>query len=360
MKILALTRYGPLGASSRVRTMQYTDALAARGIDVEVSPLLGDEYVADLYAGRTDWRLVIRSYLRRVAVVATKARKADVLWVEKELWPWLPAWLERLFMAGKPVVLDYDDAIFHNYDLHRSAFVRRFYGHKIDALMRRATVVVVGNDYLGARARTAQASRVVHIPTVVSLDRYLSTEVRVPAADEPIRIVWIGTPGTVRYLKELAPALVQVARDCAIEVRVIGATVEVPGVPVVSVAWSAETEAQEIARCDIGVMPLPDSPWERGKCGYKLIQYMACGMPVVASPVGVNAQLVRPGVNGFLASSAAEWAEALVKLASDRGRRAELGAAGRRLVETEYSLSINADRLAAELRFASASGKRER
>jgi glycosyltransferase involved in cell wall biosynthesis len=352
MRIAALARYGALGASSRVRMYQYGDALRRAGIALEADALLDDAYLSAKYAGgRTPWTRVLAAYLRRALAMSALARRNEMLWVEKELWPWAPAWLERLAWRGRPVALDFDDAIFHNYDLHRARLVRVLYGRKIDRLMRAARIVLAGNDYLAARAREAGARSVLVLPTVVDLARY-APKAR-PAAqspDTPVRIAWIGTPATVHYLRGLAAPLAEVAKRHAIEVRVIGAELELPGVPVRHVPWSDAGEAAAIAECDIGVMPLPDSPWERGKCGYKLIQYMACGLPVVASPVGVNCRIVRPGANGFLAADDASWATALGELVADAALRARLGAAGRALVESDYSLQANAPRLAAALR----------
>ena len=109
---------------------------------------------------------------------------------------------------------------------------------------------------------------------------------------------------------------------------------------------SLQTEAAELARCDVGIMPLPDAPWERGKCGYKLIQYMASGLPVVASPIGANREIVIPGETGFLAAGSEEWAEGLSRLFDDPGLRARMGAAGRAGAERLYSVGATAPRLA--------------
>ena len=358
MRVLALSRYGPLGASSRVRTLLYVDSLAREGINVDYVPLLGDDYVRDLYVGRTNWPQVAEAYVRRAGIMMSRrARHADVLWIEKELLPWAPAWLERLACAGKPVVVDYDDALFHSYDLHRSRIVRKLFGLKIDGVMRHATCVLAGNDYLADRARRAGARRVVLLPTVVDTDRYRPASHAEPGR-RPVRIGWIGTPGTVRYLNALSAVFDQVARLHAIEVRVIGATADLGGVPTVSVPWSEATEVDSIRECDIGVMPLPDSPWERGKCGYKLIQYMACGLPAVASPVGVNVRIVQPGFNGFLGNDDRMWVDSLSRLVVDTALRARMGAAGRAMVESHFSLRTSAPRLAEELRKAASQSKR--
>lgn len=346
MKLAAFTRYGALGASSRVRLLQYLPALRATGISVQALALFDDEYLLRKYAGAVPWPRVARAYAARAREAGAAARRADVLWIEKELWPWAPAWLERAAWRDKPVLLDYDDAIFHNYDLHPSLAVRRLYGGKIDGLMHHASMVVAGNDYLAERARRAGAARVEILPTVIDLDRYAQPERTVADASAPVVVGWIGSPATVGYLQALAEPLARVAVGRAIELRVIGAPLALPGVVVTQVPWSETGEVQALRGCDIGIMPLPDSPWERGKCGYKLVQYMACGLPVVASPVGINARIVAPGVNGFLATSPAQWEQALVQLADDPALRQRLGQAGRALVETRYSLQVAAPRLA--------------
>ncbi len=348
MSVMSYPRYAPLGASSRIRWLQFLPELRRLGLDIEVSPLLDDEYLRRKYAGRSTFRFIVRAYVRRAAALLARRSTADVVWVEKELWPWAPAWLERLAWGRRPVVLDYDDAVFHSYDLHRSRVARALFGGKIDRLMRAAALVVAGNDYLAQRARQAGAPRVELLPTVVDLRRYAVTE-RPREPDDPLRIGWIGSPATIAYMRQLAAPLAALAKNRRVVLRLIGATLDLPGVPTEHVPWTEAGEAQSIAELDVGVMPLPDSPWERGKCGYKLVQYLACGVPVVASPVGVNTKIVQPGRNGFLATTDAEWLQALTCLADDAALRRRLGAQGRELVESRYSLQVAAPTLAAWL-----------
>lgn len=346
MKVLLMSRYGRLGASSRLRSYQFLPLLAALGVDVDPSALFDDDYVAALYRGERPLPLVARGFARRIAALA-RARAYDACWIEKELLPWLPAWLEHaLLPLDLPVIVDYDDAIFHQYDHHRSRLVRRVLGHKIDAVMRRAALVVAGNEYLAARARAAGAPRVEVVPTVVDVARY-AEPVPAPAARDGCTIGWIGNPGTARYLARIAPALEAIARRAGVRLVAIGANAsQVAGLPIEAVPWSEATEVAELQAIDIGIMPLPDEPFERGKCGYKLIQYMACGRPVVASPVGVNAAIVRDGVNGFLAGDDAQWLAALTALVDDPARRARMGAAGRADACARFSLAAAAPRIA--------------
>jgi len=295
-------------------------------------------------SGEYDRRQVMRAYWGRLLQLVGR-RNFDLLWIEKEALPWIPAWLECALLHGVPYVLDFDDAVFHNYDLHRSKWVRRFLGRRIDRLMAGARLVVGGNDYLAQRARDAGAPWVEVVPTVVDLERY---EVRPHPGTQrgAPHIVWIGSPSTVGYLAALGAPLAALAQSVAFKVRVIGGVLEMPGVDIECVPWTEDTEVAFIAECDIGIMPLPDSPWERGKCGYKLIQYMACGLPVVASPVGVNTQIVQDGVNGFLAEEGGDWEAKLGQLLGDAVLREAMGRAGRRRVEDEYCVQQVAPRLA--------------
>lgn len=343
-KILLLSRYGRLGASSRMRFMQYLPYLYRAGAKVTVQPLLSDEMLGVRYQwGRYGYWPILRAYAHRLAVML-QSRHFHVVWIEKEALPWFPAALEQWLLRGTPYALDFDDAIFHNYDLHRSAWVRHFYGGRIDRLMAGAHLVVAGNRYLADRATAAGARVVEVIPTVVDLERYRPKH-RYAKVTRP-RIVWIGSPSTITYLRELAGVFCELAKQRSFTLRVVGGGVFcLPGVDVESLPWSEEREARLIEECDIGIMPLKDSPWERGKCAYKLIQYMACGLPTVASPVGANNDVVLEGRTGLFASDFREWLETLTTLLDDAELRQRLGRAGRARVEAEYCLQQMAPRL---------------
>jgi glycosyltransferase involved in cell wall biosynthesis len=348
--LLVLTRYGDLGASSRVRFTAYADALRDVGIETNFVPLLDDDYISLRYAGRPAWGTVLRGYLKRLRVMLSARADFAAVWLEKELWPWAPACFELWLLSRRPFVLDLDDAIFHNYDQKRSRLLRWVYGSKIDRLMRAACVVVAGNDYLAARARSAGATDVRVIPTAIVLERYDAA----PAAhanNQTLVIGWIGSPATVHYLSLVAPALRALARRYPITLHVIGGgDFRIEGVEVKVVPWSEATEGDCIRRCDVGIMPLYDSPWERGKCGYKLIQYMACGLPVVASPVGVNVSIVSNGDNGCLAGDEQAWTLALSRLAADSVLRHQQGQRGRLRIEKFYCTRVTTPALVAALR----------
>ena len=351
-KILVLSRYTAAGPSSRLRFHQYVPALERAGARVSCSPLLSDGYVRRLFdgggkaPGAIAWGIV-----RRLADLAV--RRPDLVWIEKELFPYLPGAFERL--AGwlrAPIVVDFDDAIFHNYDMSGSAVMRRMLGRKLDPLLSRAALVTAGNAYLADYATAHGAGRIMNLPTVIDLDAY---PLLPPPGGTELRVGWIGTPANAAYLAPVVTALAKVASRQAVRLITIGAgDWRAAGVPHEALAWDQATEGRALAGIDIGIMPLADGPWERGKCGYKLIQYMAAGRPVVASAVGANRAIITPDV-GLLIDGDDRWADALAMLATDPGRRHDMGQAARTRAADRYSVQATAPRLIAA--FASLLGR---
>jgi glycosyltransferase involved in cell wall biosynthesis len=345
LHVVALTRYEPLGSSSRVRFYQYLPYLTAHGIEIVTAPFFTDEYVRNLYAGqRPSLKTILGAYRKRLSVLL-RSGSFDALWVEKELFPWLPAGVEAFLNSRRiPYVVDYDDAVFHRYDLHGSLLVRALLGRKIDHVMRRARLVIAGNEYLAARARKAGARNVKCIPSVVDVDQYVITE---PASHPAFRIGWVGSPVTAPYLGLVREALHQLHQESNVKLILIGAgsVAPFPDIPTENLSWSEDIEHRISQLFDVGIMPLVDGPFERGKCGYKLIQYMAAGLPVIASPVGVNQQIVEPGVNGYLPASSADWLAALRGLRDDVQKRKVMGLAGRQKAEQLYNLQGTAPQL---------------
>lgn len=352
MRVLALAKYGTRAASTRQRMLQYAPFLARHGVDLDLRPLLDNDYLDALMNGRAKSRTgVARSYIRRLGDLRTVGRY-DAVWVQYDLFPYLPL-LDGLLpaLSRTPVVYDLDDAVFHMYDAHRLAIVRRLLGGKLKPLMRRAAVCLCGNAYLQDYV-TAAGGRGIVVPTVVDTDHFRPATTR--PSNQPFTVGWIGSPSTWRYVEPLLPTLLPALARIDARFLVVGAGVAARGIAGVdAVDWTQEGEVPAIQSMDVGLMPVPDDRWERGKCGYKLIQYMACGLPVIASPVGVNATLVTPD-EGFAGRNAADWIAAIETLSRDPGMRAHMGANGRAKVVAHYSLAsqepvvLNALRAAAE------------
>jgi len=351
MRILALTRYGPLGASSRLRFLQLIPMLRERGIELVPQALIGDPLLHLKYqTGNFPLPALCAAYGRRLAALQ-RSRSFDLLWIEKEALPWMPASLERHLLTATPYAVDMDDAVFHHYDRHPNPIVRRLMGNRIDRLLAGAALVTAGNDYLARRALLAGAHHVERVPTVVEHTRYRCKPL-FAREDDTTRMVWIGSPSTAKYLQLIAQPLERLSRRHRLQLWVIGARTSMPGVNVVHQDWSEATECGLLASTDIGLMPLQSTEWELGKCGYKLIQYMASRLPVVASAVGANTEIVRHGVDGYLVGTPADWESALERLISQPALRARMGGSGRARIEQHYAVAAIAPGLADLLRSA--------
>ncbi len=344
MKILVLTRYSSLGASSRYRFYQYIPYFQDQGAEITIQPLLGNNYINHLYKKtQLPFVEIIKKYLERI-IILLKKNKYDIIWLQQEAFPWLPAWFERAFTKSKiPLIVDYDDAFFHRYDQHRSNAVKFFLKDKIDKVMNGADLVVAGNQYLSDRAIKNKTKKVIILPTVVDIDRYSTKSF---TDNKFFTIGWIGSPSTAKYVSVIHNALREIYKQGDVRVVLVGSGfLKIENLPLEIKEWNETTEVKDIQSFDVGIMPLTDSLWERGKCGFKIIQYMACGKPVIASPVGVNVEIIQHSVNGFLANNSEEWIKYLTILKSDINLRMKMGAAGRKLAEDKYSLQLTAPKL---------------
>jgi glycosyltransferase involved in cell wall biosynthesis len=341
-RIAVFTKYSRKGASSRLRTFQYIPKLENEDLKFNVFPLFGDEYLEALYGnGRVSPLYIIKRYAKRFMTLFF-LWKYDVVWIEKELFPYLPAFFERLmYILGIKYIVDYDDAIFHNYDLSNNVIIRQLLSKKIDRVMKYSNQVIAGNSYLANRSMSAGSKSVTIIPTVVDTERYLNSAIE--HKNSTIRIGWIGTPFTQRYLIQLSDVFIEIGKKHTVELVLIGASDNIKSklkmTNVVVIKWDESTEAKNISEIDIGIMPLFDEPWEKGKCGYKLIQYMASGKPVVASNVGVNREIIDKCSSGVCVNNIGEWKIALEKLISNKDFYNTCSLNAKKGVEEHYSLN---------------------
>jgi len=324
---------------------QYIPYLNSHGIEVSVAPLLRNDYLIDLYAGRRrKIRHIVMAYLYRLRK-SLDSRRYDVLWIEKELFPWIPSFAEQLpKFLNVPYILDLDDAIFHSYDEHPNKIIRLLLGMKLRKVIARANWTVVGNPYIKQYANKI-TTRVSVLPSVIDLNRY-SVKKNPSSTNRFFTIGWIGSPATAGCLKMIMPVLKSFCSQHNARLLLVGAgKVDLPGVPVANRSWSEKTEVDDITEFDVGIMPLYDTAWYRGKSGFKLIQYMASGKPVIASPVGVNSEIVKNSKNGFLAQTEADWLESLSILYFHPEKRLSMGRVGRKMVEENYCFQVTAPRL---------------
>lgn len=337
MKLLFLTRYDNLGASSRIRFIQYFDILKNNGYEITLSPLLNSHYLNSLYSKKKpSLKLIFYSYLKR-ALVLIKVNQFDLIIVEKEIFPWLPSWTEQILTAFNiKYIVDFDDAIFHNYDLNNNFIIKTFLKNKIKRVIANSSCVIAGNQYIYNYAIESKAKKIHLIPTVIDFHKYKNISKK---SNKIFTIGWIGSPSTVKYLDIVKPVLVKLLKFINFELVVVGATPNnFLNIPVKILKWTEDSEVINISQFDVGIMPLPDEPWEQGKCGYKLIQYIACGVPVICSPIGVNIEIVETGKNGFLANNEDEWLNAFLSLHNFPLLSLEYGNYGKNKVIEKYSL----------------------
>lgn len=337
-RVFALTKYHSRGASSRVRFSNLIPLLKELGWEMTHFPLLSDQLLARLYSrGKHNYFPIVWSYARRLLRLRRTA-PPDLWWVEKEVLYGFPMNCERMLLdVAARAVIDYDDAVFLNY--RDAGFGRWGRSAKFDHYAHTAAHLTVGSEYLQTEFSRRGAQRITKIPSSIPISKYGLHEHK---ASGPITIGWIGTPVTVRFLDIVKEVLPAVARLFPIRLHVVGALWKCPGVEVRCYAWTEDSEARAIGQFDIGIMPLVDGEWGKGKCAYKLIQYMAAGVVPVGSRVGENSVVIEDGVNGFLASDPEEWIHKLTVAVRDHQLRTVLGRQARLKAETHFDCSLAA------------------
>ena len=342
IKILGLALYGPLAASHRYRLGQFVIGLAQMGIDLQIRHLLGDDYLHARFNGQS---------LPLTSIIKDGISRFNDLWhqddfdavlLQCELMPLMPGWLERALIR-KPYIYDFDDAFYLKYRTGKMNWAKPLLGSKFDTVMSGAAAVSAGNNGLADYAGRLNGNT-HYLPTVVDTNRYLP--MKMARNSEVFTVGWIGSPSTVSYLTELIEPLSVLGKEGTVRLIVIGGKApKIPNVSVVEHEWQEHTELNLINAFDVGVMPLLDDDWARGKCAFKLIQYMACAVPVIASPVGANVDVVNKE-SGVLASNTQEWLEAFRLLRDNSTMRINMGEAGRVRVVQHYSLEQNLPKLA--------------
>lgn len=351
MRVLFFLPYSIEAAGCRYRVHQFLPFLESHGVSCELRELVGPELYRILYKPGHALEKTARFAGRALSRIQDlrDASAYDVLFIYRECFPFGPAVIESLLRrTGKPIVFDFDDAIYLPSGSGLKDFVRR--PEKTNVITQLADEVIVSNEHL-RNFCLAYNPNVTMIRTSVDTEVLFSVreygDVLPPADGRPIRLGWIGSHSTARYLERLGGVLQRVARHYPIEVLVVGAGKElnIPGVTVINKPWSLATEVEDFRSLDIGLYPLEDGIWELGKASFKTIQYMAVGVPGVVSPVGAALNIVRDGDNGFFASSDDEWVEKLVRLIEDPALRRRVGLAGRQTAERDFSITSNAPKL---------------
>jgi glycosyltransferase involved in cell wall biosynthesis len=357
MKVLALSPIPEEGAGCRFRVSQYIPYLEEHGFEITVLPFYTPEFFRLVYQ-RGHFAAKAAAFLQLLVKrfgVLRQIDRYDLVWLYREAIPIGPPVIERAIVRrGVPIVFDFDDAIFLRNVSEANRIVSSLKNtRRVAEIVGFSRHVMAGNSFLGDYARRFSANVTV-VPTTVDTTRFRPRADRDTMSPDGPVVGWIGSPTTYHYVEAIAPLLKALALRHRFTLKISGAgkPVHFDGVPVIDVPWSMANEVELFNTCDVGVYPLEDDDWARGKCGFKAIQFMACGVPVVASAVGVNREIIRDGENGFLASTTAEWTTKLERLLSDADLRRRFSIAGRRTIEQHYSLHGTAPEIAAILRNA--------
>lgn len=344
--VVCFAKSTSIGPTSRYRIFQFLPVLKERGIECLVCPLFDETYWKIIEVPSLVLRMtaktayVIGRFLRRAWDLLTIGN-VDLVVIEGQLFPYMPALAERILARVRyRFFIEFDDAI----------YLTPGHRRKIPALLAMASGAIVGNEVLAKYARRYTA-QVFVIPTVVDTQRFVprrtgGQSVSAPT-EKPLTVVWIGLAYNLGYLDIVAPILKELQERRLIKFRVIcSRPPNIPGLAVDFTEWRYDREVEDLLEAQIGIMPLPDTEWARGKCGLKLLQYMSLGMATVASPVGVNCDIISDGETGFLAVSEHDWREKLVRLCEDSTLRDRMGRAARKRVEERYSLQCWGPRVA--------------
>ncbi|VTS08360.1 glycosyltransferase family 4 protein [Tuwongella immobilis] len=293
-------------------------------------------------AGHTlELRSLPRGWWDKLALGRDLVHADAVIVQRKLLHPWQISLLHR---RVKRLIFDYDDAVWSRDSYSKRGFTDLRRLTRFRAMVKSSDLVIAGNRYLADQARQwVPADQVQVIPTCVQPELY---PISLHRPSDTVEMVWIGSRSTLQGIERIAGMLDRLGQRLPfLRLKLIcDRFLEFPNLPVIPCPWSSDTEGIELANSAIGVSWIPDDPWSRGKCGLKVLQYMAAGLPVVANPVGVHPEMIVHGETGLLAESAEEWQDAISLLANDPQLRRRMGEAGRDRLETHYSVRAGADR----------------
>ena len=341
MKILFLPKYNELGPSSRYRIYQYLDSYEKAGIKVEVSPLFGFYFFTDNKISKIGYTLY---YFLRRALKIIQVYKYDLVYIEYELFPYFPAIFEKLFgLLNVKYIVDYDDAIFHNYNASSNFFIKVLLSNKIDTVVRNASYVISGSPYLTHYICRINAN-CVEIPTSVSKVKY----VQKPKSETNavFTIGWIGSRSTSVNVLKLIPVFVELRKKMEFQLNLIGfdqnESSKLSHLNVNFIKWDAKTELEEINKFDVGIMPLENTPFNRGKCGFKLVQYMGCSLPTIATPLEANVKINRNKKNLY-AITTEDWVSAFEKVFHNQDYFKQVGLDNYNDFTNYYTLENNSE-----------------
>lgn len=347
MKVLFIEPYPIEGPSSRYRVEQYIPYFRKSGIKCIVRPFVSLKFYKILYKRGFYFRKVLfflQSSLKRFIDIFIAIR-CDVIFIHLEAFPFGPPLFEWLLAKfDKKIIYDLDDAIYLRTTSSANRFLKNFkWPSKIKEIIKMSKHVITCNEYLANYARKFNKN-VTTIHTLVDIDKFVPKNKDVT---HDITIGWIGSHSTTPYLVGLKNVFFRLSKKFKFNLKIVGAAdhnIKIDGIKIINLDWNLKDEIEQFQSLDIGVYPLPNDEWIRGKTGFKTIQYMSVGVPCVVSKVGTNKDIIKDGINGFLVETEDEWVEKLSRLIEDTELRKKIGLAGRETVKEKFSLTVNVPR----------------
>ncbi len=346
MKILFIQPYPTEGASSRYRVEQYVPYLEGKGIKCIVRPFVSAKFYKILYRKGFYLKKIIfffQSSINRFFDVFIGSR-SDLIFIHLEAFPFGPPFLEYIFakILRKKIIYDLDDAIY----LSNASTANRFLKYlkcpsKIQKIIKMSYYVITCNEYLGVYAKGLN-NRVTVIHTSLDIEKFAPI---IKNRSGDIVIGWVGSHSTAGYLERLKSVFLKLAEKYKFTLKIVGAgdfKIDIPNLNIVTLDWSLNDEIKQFQSLDIGIYPLPDIEWTKGKSGFKTIQYMSVAVPCVVSNVGANRDIIKDGVNGYIAETEKEWIEKISKLIESSELRRNIGLEGRKTVGEKFSMQVNA------------------
>lgn len=327
-----------MGPSSRYRIYEYLPYLYREGIDFTIKPLLGDWYLSTVWSHKSKVKIglqIVVAYLKRILSILF-LHSDNVVWIGADLLPSFPGWMETYMkMRGIQYVIEFDDAVFHNYDQSCSRVMRWLYHRKFEKVIRNASSVICGCSYLANYSRQWN-DNVIIIPTCIDENKYNVTLKN----DNNLVVGWIGSPSTSPNICIVVEALKSIGNVFDYELHLVGFDTKyeycLKGLRYKIIKWSAETEIDNMAQFSIGIMPLQNTPFSQGKCAFKLVQYMAMGIPTISTPLQSNVE-INKGCGNLFAKDTFEWIAAFKKLLSNKALREEIGFHNKRIAMKHYT-----------------------
>jgi len=362
MRVLFWVPYPHEGASNRFRVEQYMPYLKRENIEFTLHPFWNIAAFKVLYGKGNYFKKMFFFLLGSVSRFLDIFRmyKYDIVFIHREAFPLGSCFFESVpGFFKKPIIFDFDDAIFLPSSSPQNNFIERFKKpEKVATILKLSDRVIAGNDYLAEFALHYNRNVSV-IPTPVESDKFYPIA---RDARERVVIGWIGSVTTSDFLNGVKGVFIALSKKYSnIEFKIVGGNLSISNLPnITSKPWILEQEVGDLRTFDIGIMPMPDNEWTRGKCGFKAILYMSMGIPSVCSPVGMNREIITDGVNGFLADGEDQWIEKLSSLIEDPELRHAMGLAARKTVEERYSVKANAPKFLDVIKEVHAKNRRDR